>query len=278
MRADRRNWRVLRALLACVVLLVMLFPLYWMVIASTNRPDELLSRVLLPQHPSLDAYAAVLAQPFFWLYARNSLLIASGVCVGSVGVSALAAYALARLPFAGSKWISRFILFAYIVPPVLLVVPMFVVLSRVGLVNTPLGLVIAEMAFAVPFCTWLLRGFFLSLPPELEDAALVDGCTQFGAFRHVVLPLARPGLVAAGMFAFLIAWNDYLYPTVFLRSESQYTLPVGIQVRFFVADMTPDYWVQLLAASFMAAIPVLLLFIGLQRWMVSGLSAGSVKG
>ena len=136
----------------------------------------------------------------------------------------------------------------------------------------------AQMAFAAPFCIWMLRGFFLSLPAELEDAAMVDGCTRFGAFRRIVLPLAAPGLVAAGMYAFLLSWNDYLYALVFLQSGSQMTLPVGIQLTFFVENMGPQMWLYLLAASVLASIPVFIIFLALQRWMVSGLTAGAVRG
>jgi multiple sugar transport system permease protein len=273
------RWRGLGwTVVAFVVLAILLFPIYWMVITSTTRPDALLARRILPTDPSLAAYEFVLGQEFFWTYARNSLLVASSVAVVATFVSAIAAYALARLAFLGRGFIGRFILFAYIVPPVLLVVPMFVVLAGLGLVNTPLGLVIAQMAFAIPFCTWLLRGYFLSLPVDLEDAALVDGCTHFGAFRRVVVPLAAPGLVAAAMFAFLVSWNDYLYALVFLQGEGQMTLPVGIQLRFFVQNMSPQTWLYLLSAAFLASIPVFILFMILQRWMVSGLTAGAVRG
>jgi multiple sugar transport system permease protein len=273
------RWRGLGwTVVAFVVLAVLLFPIYWMVITSTTRPDALLARRILPTDPSLAAYEFVLGQEFFWTYARNSLLVASSVAVVATFVSAIAAYALARLAFLGRGFIGRFILFAYIVPPVLLVVPMFVVLAGLGLVNTPLGLVIAQMAFAIPFCTWLLRGYFLSLPVDLEDAALVDGCTHFGAFRRIVVPLAAPGLVAAAMFAFLVSWNDYLYALVFLQGEGQMTLPVGIQLRFFVQNMSPQTWLYLLSAAFLASIPVFILFMILQRWMVSGLTAGAVRG
>jgi ABC-type glycerol-3-phosphate transport system permease component len=268
----------LRLLAATLVLMVLLFPIYWLVITSLSSPDQVLSKSLVPRNPSFDSYIYVLSQPAIWTFARNSVLIASGVAVAAVSVSALAAYSLARLEFPLRRWLGRFVLFAYIAPPVLLVVPMFVVLARLGLVNTPVGLMLAQMAFAAPFCMWMLRGFFLSLPVELEDAAMVDGCTRFGAFRRIVLPLAAPGLVAAGMYAFLLSWNDYLYALVFLQSGSQMTLPVGIQLNFFVENMGPQTWLYLLAASVLASIPVFLIFIVLQRWMVSGLTAGAVRG
>jgi ABC-type glycerol-3-phosphate transport system permease component len=154
---------------------------------------------------------------------------------------------------------------------------MFVIMSRLGLVDTPVGLILAHAAFAVPFCVWVLRGFFMTIPEELEEAAMVDGCSRLRAFAAVVLPLARPGLLAAAMFAFLLSWNEYFFALVFLQNNAQMTLPIGIQSTYFNLSMGPDEWVNLLAASVIASIPVLILFAGLQRWMVSGLTAGAVK-
>ncbi len=279
-----RHTRVRRALRMAVVgliLAVVLFPIYWLVLTSTNTPDRILSRdpqSLLPRRPSLQAYRHVLGDSHFALFARNSLIVAGSVTLFGVSVSALGAYALARLAFPGRRLVGRLVLFAYVVPPVLLVVPMFVALARLGLIDTPIALVLAHTTFAIPFCMWILRGFFLSLPASLEEAALVDGCTRLQAFRRVVLPLARPGLVAAAMFAFLLSWNEYLYALVFMQSDAQKTLPIGIQTTYFNVTMAPSDWLHLLTASVLASVPVFLLFMGLQRWMVSGLTAGAVKG
>ncbi len=276
-----RARRVLRMAVVGVILAVLLFPIYWLILTSTNTPDRILSRdphSLLPRRPSLEAYRHVLGDSHFVVFARNSLIVAGSVTLFGVSVSALGAYALARLAFPGRRLVGRLVLFAYVVPPVLLVVPMFVALARLGLIDTPIGLVLAHTTFAIPFCMWILRGFFLSLPASLEEAALVDGCTRLQAFRRVVLPLARPGLVAAAMFAFLLSWNEYLYALVFMQSDAQKTLPIGIQTSYFNVTMAPADWLHLLTASVLASIPVFLLFMGLQRWMVSGLTAGAVKG
>jgi len=276
-----RARRALRMAVVGLILAVVLFPIYWLVLTSTNTPDRILSRdpqSLLPRHPSLQAYRHVLGGSSFALFARNSLIVAGSVTLIGVSVSALGAYALARLAFPGRRLVGRLVLFAYVVPPVLLVVPMFVALARLGLIDTPIALVLAHTSFAIPFCMWILRGFFLSLPAALEEAALVDGCTRLQAFRRVVLPLARPGLVAAAMFAFLLSWNEYLYALVFMQSDAQKTLPIGIQTTYFNVTMAPSDWLHLLTASVLASIPVFLLFMGLQRWMVSGLTAGAVKG
>jgi multiple sugar transport system permease protein len=276
-----RARRALRMAVVGVILAVLLFPIYWLILTSTNTPDRILSRdphSLLPRRPSLEAYRYVLGDSHFVMFARNSLIVAGSVTLFGVSVSALGAYALARLAFPGRRLVGRLVLFAYVVPPVLLVVPMFVALARLGLIDTPIALVLAHTTFAIPFCMWILRGFFLSLPASLEEAALVDGCTRLQAFRRVVLPLARPGLVAAAMFAFLLSWNEYLYALVFMQSDAQKTLPIGIQTTYFNVTMAPADWLHLLTASVLASIPVFLLFMGLQRWMVSGLTAGAVKG
>jgi ABC-type glycerol-3-phosphate transport system permease component len=281
-RVGRRRWRrTLRPLTVVVVLLIVLFPVYYLILTSMSTADQIISTdtdAILPRHLTLTNFADVLADPNFARFAFNSLLVAISVTILSVSVSAIAGYALARLQFRGSRTIGRFVLFAYIAPPVLLAVPMFVIMSHLGLVNTPFALILAHASFAIPFCIWVLRGFFLTIPPELEEAAMVDGATRLHAFRRIVLPLAGPGLLAAAMFSFLLSWNEYFYALVFLQNNGQMTLPIGIQSTYFNLAMGPDEWVRLLAASVLVSIPVFIIFVGLQRWMVSGLTAGSVKG
>jgi multiple sugar transport system permease protein len=270
-RSVRRHpSRVIRPLSVLVVLLVLLFPIYWLILTAMTTPDEIISTTaILPHSLTLANFGFVLQDPQFIVFATNSLFVASSVTVLSVVISAFGGYSLARLRFRGRRLLGRLVLFAYIAPPVLLAVPMFVLLSKLGLINSPVGLILAHMSFAIPFCVWIMRGFFLTLPPELEDAARVDGCSRMQAFRRVVLPLARPGLVAAGMFAFLLSWNEYFFALIFLQDNSQMTLPIGIQTTYGGLD--------LLAGSVLACIPVFILFVGLQRWMVSGLTAGAVN-
>jgi ABC-type glycerol-3-phosphate transport system permease component len=259
----------------------MLFPIYYLLLTSMTTADQILSQetsALIPRQLSLAGYRAVLSNPNLPKYVANSVFVAGMVTVLSVTASALGAYSLARLPFPGSRFLGRVILLAYVAPPVLLAIPMFVGLSRLRLVDTPIALILAHLTFAMPFCLWMLRGFFLSLPAELEDAAAVDGSSPLRTFRLIVLPLSLPALAAAAMFAFLLSWNEYFYALVFLQNNSQMTLPIGIQTTYFNVVMGPDDWIRLLCGSVLASVPVFVLFGGLQRWMVSGLTAGAVRG
>jgi ABC-type glycerol-3-phosphate transport system permease component len=274
-------WSATHQTLVVITLLVLLFPIYYLVMTSLTTPDQIISHersVIIPRHLSLDGYRAVLANPNFGRYVLNSLFVAATVTVLSVSISGLGAYSLARLPFPTSRLLGRVVLLAYVAPPVLLAIPMFVGLSKLRIVDTPFALILAHLTFALPFCLWMLRGFFLSLPLELEDAAAVDGCTPLRAFCLIVLPLARPAIAAAAMFAFLLSWNEYFYALIFLQNNAQMTLPVGIQSSYFNVVMGPDNWIRLLCGSVLASIPVFVLFGGLQRWMVGGLTAGAVRG
>jgi multiple sugar transport system permease protein len=278
-RSRMLTWGQRLALIA--LLAILLFPIYWLIVTSMTTPEQIISpdlSALLPRHLTVMSYRYVLRHTKFFLYVRNSIVVGGAVTILGVSISALAGYGLTRLQFPGSRLLGRLILFAYVAPPVLLAVPMFVLMARLHLVDTPFALILAHMTFAIPFCVWILRGFFLSLPHELEDAAAVDGCSPLWTFLVVVAPLSLPGIVAAAMFAFLLSWNEYFYALVFLLSNSQMTLPIGIQSSFFNLAMGPDDWIHLLSASVLASIPVFLLFGGLQRWMVGGLTAGAVRG
>jgi multiple sugar transport system permease protein len=273
--------RLLHRILLVLTLVALLFPIYWLIVTSMTVPSRIISRdpsTILPFHLTLENYRFVLSNPTFAVHARNSFLVACVVSLLGVIISGLGAYGLTRLHFPGSRLLGRLVLFAYVAPPVLLAVPMFVVLAKLHLVDTPIALILAHLTFAIPFCLWILRGFFLSLPPELEDAAVVDGCTPLLAFLLVVVPLSLPGLVAAATFAFLLSWNEYFYALVFLLSNSHMTLPIGIRSAYFNEAMGPADWLHLMSASVLASIPVFLLFGALQRWMVSGLTAGAVRG
>jgi len=185
------------------------------------------------------------------------------------------AYALARLSFLGRAFMSSAVLITYLVPPSILFIPLYAQMRNLGLADSRAGLIAAYPSFTVPFVTWLLMGYFESIPVELEEAAMIDGATRFGAFRRVILPLAAPGVLAASLYAFTQAWNEFLYALIFIADDNLRTLPVGLS-EFVVSDFA--FWGQLMAAAALASLPVVVVYIYLHKYMVGGLTAGAVKG
>lgn len=259
------------------IVAVMLFPLYWMVVSSLKPAAELFAwpPQLTPAHPSLFFYRKIMSATLFSEYGTNSLFIALATTTLSLILGTLGAYSLSRFRYPGRHTLGRLVLFTYMFPSTLLVIPLFVLMTRLQLVNSHAGLIISYTTFLLPFILWLLKGFFDGLPMDMEEAALVDGCNRLQALHHIVLPLAAPGVAAASMVAFLSAWNEYLFASVFILSDRLRTLPVGI-----ASYVTGEYvlWGEMLAATTLVSIPVVI-FAGLtQRYLVAGLTAGAVKG
>ena len=190
-------------------------------------------------------------------------------------ISCLSGYAVARLRFPGRESMASLILILYLVPPALLFIPLYRVLAELGATNSLMALFLSYPTFTVPFCTWLLIGFFKALPIELEEAAMVDAATRVQALRRVLLPLAAPGIVASAIFAFTLSWNEFLYALIFIQDETMTTVPVGLNLLIY-GDVF--HWGQLMAASVITTVPVVALYMFIHRWMVEGLAAGSVKG
>jgi multiple sugar transport system permease protein len=254
-----------------------LFPLYWM-LASSVRPYAELTATpprLFSSSFDIGSYLTVLrSSPFlrmFW----NTLLISTITTVVTVALGAMAGHSLARMRFRGRLIISRSVLLAYIFPQILLVVPLFVAMVNLGLANTYTGLILTYLTFSFPFCMWMLTAYFQGVPVELEQAARIDGATNFGVFWRIVLPLARPGLAAAAIFTFIHAWNEFLYALVLLNSQNNQTLSIGLY-RMVGGELMR--WAELLASTSMMVLPILVAFLFLQRHFVSGLTAGAVKG
>jgi multiple sugar transport system permease protein len=193
----------------------------------------------------------------------------------SLALGAAGAYALTRLRFPGRRTFGALVLITYLVPPGLMFIPLYRTFIQIGYTNSLGTLILAYPTFLVPFVTWLLMGFFRSIPRELEEAALVDGATRLQTLRRIVPPLAAPGLLAAGLFCFTLSWNEFLYALIFIADDSLRTLPVGLS-EFVVSDFA--FWGQLMAAAALASLPVVLVYIYLHKYMVSGLTAGAVKG
>lgn len=264
-------------ILLAIYLLVVTFPFYYMGLTSLRTQRDVYNReaMLTPANLTLINYQTVLANSRMTTWLTNSLIVAVSSTTISVIIGIFAGYALARLRFLGSQSMARMVLFMYLLPSSLLFIPMFLVVSNLGLLNTLWALIISYQTFNVPFCTWLLLGYFRTMPVELEDAALIDGCTRMGVLRRIVLPLAAPGIITAFIFGFTNSWNEFLYAAVMAQRTELRTIPIGLY-SFQIGDVL--LWGQLMAAALLATLPVVVLFMFVQRYVVQGLTVGAVKG
>lgn len=272
-------------LLTIPVLLFIFLPLFWLFSASLSTQVELFTVPphWIPQHPTFQNYldifvpsqAASSVPRTFAVSLLNSIKIASAVTVISIVIGSLAAYALARIPFKYNRYIAIGILGTRMIPEVSLVIPLFILASRMQLINKPIVLIIAYLSFSLPFAIWLMAAFFQSVPIELEDAARLDGCNRLGILFRVVMPISVPGLISTAMFVFLLAWDEFFYALIFTSTLAAKTAPVAI------AEFIGRFAVNvngMMAGGILAAIPPVLLALIFQRYIVSGLTAGAVKG
>lgn len=251
-------------------------PLYWIVVTSI-KPNLLIYREpqLFPSQVTLDHFGFVLGQTPFLQYIRNSVSVTLVTTVLAMIIGTLAAYAIVRLSFAGRRWVARSVVVTYLVPGSLLFIPMFQVIYSIGLIDNIVGLMLTYLTFTVPFATWMMIAYFRNIPSELDDAALVDGCSRLQALVWIMVPIALPALAVVALFAFTLSWNEFLYALVFIGSDSQKTLTVGL-IGLVRGDTFP--WGPMMAASLLGALPPTLVYLVSQRWVVSGLAAGGVKG
>ncbi len=254
-----------------------LAPLYWMTITAFKSDDQIVARTddLWPTPWTTEQFTNLFTGRAFGTWYVNTILVSVASTAIALVCAALAGYALARLKFRGSDSFTVTILLTYVMPGALLFIPLYQLMSGIGLNDSLWSLVLAYPTFTLPFATWLLVGYFKSIPADLEEAALVDGCTRFGAFLRIVLPLAKPGLLAVALFTLTNAWNEFLFAFVFITKDENKTLPVGMQSMIF-GDVVPQG--QLAAASLMVSIPVVLMYGFGQRFLTEGLTAGAVKG
>ena len=270
-----RARRLLTILALLPVLAWTLFPLYWILTASFKTELSLYAKP--PQwifNPILENYRRVLFNIPFFQYLTNSLLIATGTTLGSLALGTLAAYGFSRTRFWGSEALRFLILVTRMVPRMTLVVPYYLLMMKIGMLDTYTGLVIAYVSFALPFSIWLLIGFFDDVPIEVEEAAMVDGCTPLGTLIRVVIPIAAPGLAVAAIFAFLVSWNEFLFALI-LSGPASKTLPVVIAG--LTTDLGPLYG-EMSAAAVMIMLPNIVMTLVMQRYVVRGLTLGAVKG
>jgi len=261
----------------CIAVCVILFPVFWMFSSSFKGQTELFARdmTLLPVQWTWENYKNVWFNTPFPRYFWNSFYIATITTIITVTFAIYAAYAIARIKFRGRFLIGMVLLVTQMFPHVTLVLPLFLLMRDLGLFDTHAALIIANVAFALPFAVWMLRGFFMSIPAELEDAAAVDGAGLLTTLHWVIVPLAGPGIAAVAMFTFIRSWNEFLFALVLLQSQSLRTLPLGL------ASFQEEYtyrWDLMMAGGAIIALPVLFFFLLMQRFIVQGLLGGALKG
>lgn len=269
---------VILAVLALLLVFILL-PLFWMLKSSfqTNFEVQAIPPVWLPENPSVEPYDLAGQLIPLWSYIANSLYVSTAAAVIAAALSAMAAYVLARFRFPGATLILALILLTQLIPGVTRIFPVYFLIQGMGLLNTYSGMIFAYVGFSIPFAVLLLRGYFqTSCPPELEEAAMMDGCTYFGAFWRVILPVSLPGIAAVTVFTFLNAWNDFLWASLLLSSGEMKTIQVGIG-EFATESGVSNYQNAFMAACVISTLPALILFFFVQRWLVGGLTAGAVK-
>lgn len=283
-KAPRVRGREDRSLLASVALhgtlivatFIALFPVLWVVLSSL-KPKALIqsSEIRLFAEPTLENYRKVLFDTNFPQWFLNSLIVAAFTMVIGIAMSASAGYALSRFNFPGKRGLMWVFLLTQMFPVAILIVPIYTIMAKAGLIDTKASLVIAYCTVAVPFCAWMLRGYFDTIPRELDEAAALDGLGPFGTFYRVILPLARPGLAVTAFYTFLTAWGEVAYAIAFMQSDDHYTLGAGLQQ--FVPQFSPR-WDLLTAGAVLITIPAAIVFFFAQKHLVAGLTAGGTKG
>lgn len=267
---------LLHVILAAVTLIT-IYPIL-VVISVSLRPSDALystSLNLIPEGATLVAYRTILTEKPFLLWMRNSLLVSVSVTIFGVALASTAGYAFSRFQFPGRKSGMIALLVTQMFPATMLLLPLYVLMRKLSLIDSLLGLIIAYTATVLPFTVWTLKGYYDTIPRDLEEAAMVDGTNQVGAFIRVVLPLARPALIITALFSFMSGWSEFIVARVVLSSQKLYTLPLGLEG---LAGTFQTEWANYSAGSLLVCLPVVVLFLALNKYLVSGLTLGGVKG
>jgi multiple sugar transport system permease protein len=259
-----------------IALILVIFPIYWLVVTSLKIPRDIYrTPSLWPKTFTAENYRILLEDKGFLVNIGNSLIVAITVTVIAVLIASFAAYSMVRFRYRFRGLFGRLILFAYLTPTSLLFIPLSVVMAQLHLSNSLTGLMLVYLTFALPLATWLLQGYFRSVPRELEEQGMIDGLTRMGALMRIVLPLSAPGLAAVAIFTFTGAWNELLLALVLITSENQRTAPLALNY-LITSDVLP--WGPLMAGAVLSSVPLMILYFLAQRFMVQGMTAGSVKG
>lgn len=262
-----------------LVMIITLFPFYWMIVTSLKPNSELYSTTTSPLYtfaPVIDHFTYLFRETLFLSWISNSLIVAIASTGISIVVSTLAGYALARLDFPGANWLGWGIFVTYLIPPTLLFLPLTQIVANLHLSNNLFGLIVVYPTFLVPFSTWLLIGFFRSIPIDLEQCAMIDGCRRIEAFYKITLPLALPGILSVAIFSFTLSWNEFLYALVLIADPELKTIPIGVTAELIRGDVF--FWGELMAGALLGSVPVALVYSFFVDKFVSGMTAGAVKG
>jgi multiple sugar transport system permease protein len=260
-----------------IMLIVLLFPFYWMGMTAFKPNEELLAKAGNPFwliNPTLAHFKKLLFHTSYPAWLLNTVIVSVCATFISLFTSVLAAYAIERLRFKGSKAVGMLIFFAYLVPPSIIFIPLASIVYQYGLFDTRMALILTYPTFLVPFCTWLLMGYFRTIPFELEECAMIDGATRWQILTRIILPLAVPGLISAGIFAFTLSWNEFIYALTFVSSSEIKTVPVGVITELVEGDVY--HWGSLMAGALLGSLPVAFIYSFFVEYYVSGMT-GSVK-
>lgn len=277
MQPSRLQTVVVNAVTWSIVFIVA-FPLLWMLLTAVKPQSELfrLPPTFWPSAITFEHYIRLLYDTPFLIYFRNSMILATATTVLVIGVGVLGAYSLVRFRYRGREQLATLVLFTYLLPSVVLLIPLYLLMVKLGIANTLFSLVLAYTTFSLPYALWLLRSFMAGIPEDLESAALVDGATRLEALWDVILPQALPGIISTALFTFILAWNEYLYALVLVNSDTSRPLTTGV-MNMLITSFNIE-WSLLMAASVMMSIPLVVIFAFLQSYLTRGFGAGGVKG
>lgn len=277
----RKFKRILKKILLYVAVIttctILFFPMYWMFNTSLAPQQQtfIYPPRLLHPNPTLDAYREVLTNRPILQWMTNSLYIVLLVTAATLLTAIFAGYSLSRYRNTGTKSVGAFLLVSRMLPTTLLVIPLFVIMRRLNLINSIYSVALADLVFVVPFAAWMLKGYFDSIPRELEEAAWIDGCNRVQSMFWIVLPLAVPGIAASLLFGAILAWDEYVFARTFITSENAWTVTVGLAS--FKGEYV-TYWNEIMAASLIGTLPIVIVFLIVERYLIGGLTAGALKG
>lgn len=276
-RDKKRLNKWLITILIAMAILGLILPFLWMISTSFKAADEIFQIVpkWLPREFSFKNYAGVWNRPYFSSYMKNSIIVALTTMAISLTAAILCGYGISRFRFRGRTAFSALLIIVQMFPSMLLLIPMYLIMNNLGLMNTHASMIIAYTTFAMPFCAWMVKGYFDTIPVSLEEAARIEGCGRLGILTRIIIPLSAPGIVTVAMFAFVLSWQEYLYALTFARTEGMRTLTVGISL--MQGQHGSVNWGEIMAGSLIACLPGLILFTYLEKYLVQGFTMGAVK-